>query len=159
MGSKQRAWRPMSYADAANVEPCEGWQASPSSTTGRGTPHVKAPLRKIYIFWCSVADKAELRAKAEPAGAQTAAVLRETFCLVEARRRMPAPRVHPALFLTVQRIGGNLNQIDRFANRAFLVGRDYHDALSIACKLVVIEPQLAQILDWHGNAAQALPQR
>jgi hypothetical protein len=48
--------------------------------------------------------------------------------------------------LALGRIGGNLNQIARFANRALLAGRVDLDALAVARQLVVIERQLAQLL-------------
>ncbi|WGI23516.1 plasmid mobilization relaxosome protein MobC [Amylibacter sp. IMCC11727] len=57
------------------------------------------------------------------------------------------PRVDPALRLAVGRIGGNLNQIARATNRALLAGRIELDTLALARQLVVIERQLAQLLD------------
>ncbi len=47
-----------------------------------------------------------------------AGLLREALGLTEARRRKPMPRVDPALVLAVGRIGGNINQIARWLNRA-----------------------------------------
>ena len=67
--------------------------------------------------------------------------------LAEARLREPIPRVDPALVLAVGRIGGNLNQIARWLNRAMLVGRTDLDSLTVARRLLVIERQLAQLLD------------
>ncbi|WP_254440202.1 MobC family plasmid mobilization relaxosome protein [Ruegeria atlantica] len=137
----------MSYAGAANTGPCEGLQASPSNPTGGGTPLAKAPLTETFVFRCSVAEKAELRAKAEAAGVSAATLLREALGLTEARRRKPAPRVDPALVLALGRIGGNLNQVARFVNRALLVGQVDLDAMVVARQLVVIERQLTKILD------------
>ena len=57
------------------------------------------------------------------------------------------PRVDPALVLAVGRIGGNLNQIARWLNRAMLVGRTELDSLAVARRLLVIERQLAQLLE------------
>ncbi|WP_300549675.1 plasmid mobilization relaxosome protein MobC [Roseovarius sp.] len=57
------------------------------------------------------------------------------------------PRVDPALVLAVGRIGGNLNQIARWLNRAMLVGRIDLDSLTVARRLLVIERQLAQIVE------------
>jgi hypothetical protein len=68
-------------------------------------------------------------------------------CLTEARRRKPIPRVDPALVLAVGRIGGNLNQIARWLNRAMLVGRTDLDVLTVARRLLTIERQLAQIVE------------
>ena len=147
MRFEQRARRPMSYAGAVDTGPCEGWQASPSNPTGGGRPHAKASLTETFVFRCSAAEKAELRAKAEAAGVPAATLLREALGLTEARRRKPAPRVDPALVLAVGRIGGNLNQIARFVNRALLAGQVDLDALAIARQLVVIERQLALFLD------------
>jgi len=91
--------------------------------------------------------KAQLRAKAEAAGLPAATLLREALGLTEARRRKPIPRVDPALVLAVGRIGGNLNQIARWLNRAMLAGRVDLDALTVARRLLTIERQLAQIVE------------
>jgi len=147
MRSEQRARRPMSYAGATDTGPCEGRQASLSNPTGAGKSHAKAPLTETFVFRCTVAEKAKLRAKAEAAGVPAATLLREALGLTEARRRKPAPRVDPALVLAVGRIGGNLNQIARFVNRALLAGRIDLDVLAVASQLVVIERRLAQTLE------------
>jgi hypothetical protein len=68
-----------------------------------------------------------------------ATLLREALGLTEARRRKPTPRVDPALVLVVGRIGGNLNQIARWLNRAMLAGRVDLDALTVARRLLIIE--------------------
>jgi hypothetical protein len=77
-------------------------------------------------------EKAQLRAKAEAAGLPATTLLREALGLTEARRRQPIPRVDPALVLAVGRIGGNLNQIARWLNRAMPVGGTDLDALTAA---------------------------
>lgn len=147
MRSEQTARRPMSYAGAADTGPCEGRQASPSNPTGAGKAHAKEPLTETFVFRCTAAEKAELRAKAEAAGVPAATLLREALGLTEARRRKPVPRVDPALVLALGRIGGNLNQIARWLNRAMLVGRTDLDSLTVARRLLVIERQLAQLLE------------
>ena len=139
---EQTARRPMSYACAADTGPCEGWHASPSNPTGAGKPRTKEPLTETFVFRCTAAEKAQLRAKAEAAG-----LLREALGLTEARRRKPIPRVDPALVLATGRIGGNLNQIARWLNRAMLSGRVDLDALTVARRLLTIERQLAQIVE------------
>lgn len=147
MRSEKTARRPMSYAGAADTGPCEGRHASPSNPTGAGKTHAKEPLTETFVFRCTAAEKTELRAKAEAAGLPAATLLREALGLTEARRRKPVPRVDPALVLAVGRIGGNLNQIARWLNRAMLVGRTDLDSLTVARRLLVIERQLAQLLD------------
>ncbi len=137
----------MSYAGAADTGPCEGRQASPSNPSGTGKPRAKEPLTETFVFRCTAAEKAELRSKAEAAGLPAATLLREALGLTEARRRKPVPRVDPALVLAVGRIGGNLNQIARWLNRAMLVGRTDLDSLTVARRLLVIERQLAQLLE------------
>ena len=109
----------MSYAGAADTGPCEGRHASPSNPTGAGKSRTKEPLTETFVFRCSAAEKAQLRAKAEAAGLPAATLLREALGLTEARRRKPIPRVDPALVLAVGRIGGNLNQIARWLAGAF----------------------------------------
>ncbi|WP_316247493.1 plasmid mobilization relaxosome protein MobC [Roseobacter fucihabitans] len=49
--------------------------------------------------------------------------------------------------LAVGRIGGNLNQIARWLNRAMLAGHTDLDALTVARRLLTIERQLAQIIE------------
>ena len=147
MRSEETARRPMSYAGASDTGPCEGRQASPSNPTGTGKTSAKEPLTETFVFRCTAAEKALLRAKAEAAGLPAATLLREALGLTEARRRKPVPRVDPALVLAVGRIGGNLNQIARWLNRAMLVGRTDLDSLTVARRLLVIERQLAQIVE------------
>jgi hypothetical protein len=137
----------MSYAGAADTGPCEGRQASPSNPIGAGYARTKEPLTETFVFRCTAAEKAQLRAKAEAAGLPAATLLREALGLTEARRRKPVPRVDPALVLAVGRIGGNVNQIARWLNRAMQVGRVNLDALTVARRLLTIERQLAALLD------------
>ncbi|WP_300069887.1 plasmid mobilization relaxosome protein MobC [uncultured Ruegeria sp.] len=137
----------MSYAGADDTGACEGRQASPSNPTGAGKTRAKEPLTETFVFRCTTAEKAELRAKAEAAGLPSATLLRESLGLTEARRRKPVPRVDPALVLAVGRIGGNLNQIARWLNRTMLVGRTDLDSLTVARRLLVIERQLDQLLE------------
>ncbi len=147
MRGEQRARRPVSYAGASDTGPCEGWQASPSNPTGAGAAREKPALTDTFVFRCTAAEKAELRQKAEAAGVPVATLLREALGRTEARRRKPAPRVDPALVLAVGRIGGNLNQIARWLNRAHAAGlTPTIDAVEIARRLLSVERQLAELL-------------
>ncbi len=147
MWSEETATRPMSYAGADDTGPCEGRQASPLNPTGAAKARAMEPLTETFVFRCTAAEKAELRAKAEAAGLPAATLLHEALGLNEARRRKPVPRVDPALVLAIGRIGGNLNQIARWLNRSMLVGRTDLDSLTVARRLLVIERQLVQLLD------------
>ena len=149
----------MSYVGAADTGPCEGRHASPSNPTGAGKARTKEPLTETFVFRFTVAEKAQLRAKAEAAGLPAATLLREALGLTEARRRKPIPCVDPALVLAVGRIGGNLSQIARWLNRAMLAGRTDLDALTVTRRLLTIELQLAQIVRLPVDADQVLPQR
>lgn len=147
MRDEQRARRPVSYAGASDTGPCEGWQASPSNPTGAGAAREKPALTDTFVFRCTAAEKAALRQKAEAAGVPVATLLREALGRTDARRRKPAPRVDPALVLAVGRIGGNLNQIARWLNRAHAAGlTPTIDAVEVARRLLSVERQLAQIL-------------
>lgn len=147
MRDEQGARRPVSYAGASDTGPCEGWQASPSNPTGAGAAREKPALTDTFVFRCTAAEKAELRQKAEAAGVPVATLLREALGRTEARRRKPAPRVDPALVLAVGRIGGNLNQIARWLNRAHAAGlTPTIDAVEIARRLLSVERQLAELL-------------
>ena len=147
MRDEQGARRPVSYAGASDTGPCEGWQASPSNPTGAGAAREKPALTDTFVFRCTAAEKAELRQKAEAAGVPLATLLREALGRTDARRRKPAPRVDPALVLAVGRIGGNLNQIARWLNRAHAAGlTPTIDAVEVARRLLSVERQLAQLL-------------
>jgi hypothetical protein len=147
MRDEQGARRPVSYAGASDTGPCEGWQASPSNPTGAGPAREKPALTDTFVFRCTAAEKAELRQKAEAAGVPVATLLREALGRTDARRRKPAPRVDPALVLAVGRIGGNLNQIARWLNRAHAAGlTPTIDAVEVARRLLSVERQLAQLL-------------
>jgi len=147
MQDEQEARRPMSYAGASDAGPCEGWQASPSNPTGAGAAREKPALTDTLVFRCTAAEKAELRQKAEAAGVPVATLLREALGRTDARRRKPAPRIDPALVLAVGRIGGNLNQIARWLNRAHASGlTPTIDAIEVARRLLSVERQLAQLL-------------
>lgn len=151
MRDEQGARRPVSYAGASDTGPCEGWQASPSNPTGAGAAREKPALTDTFVFRCTAAEKAELRQKAEAAGVPVATLLREALGRTEARRRKPAPRVDPALVLAVGRIGGNLNQIARWLNRAHTAGlTSTIDAVEVARRLLSVERQLAQLIA-HGR--------
>ncbi len=136
----------MSYAGASDTGPCEGRRASPSNPNhGRKHPK-KEPLTDTFVFRCTCAEKAELRGKAALAGVPVAQLLREAMGHVNPRRRKASPRVDPALVLAVGRVGGNLNQIARWLNRAAKAGHVADiDVLKVAARLLVIERQLAQI--------------
>ncbi|KAB2668241.1 MobC family plasmid mobilization relaxosome protein [Ochrobactrum sp. LMG 5442] len=72
------------------------------------------------------------------------ALMRETLGLTEAKRRRPMPRVDPALVLELARIGGNLNQVARWLNRAVAADKAQEiDALVVAIRLVSIERALS----------------
>lgn len=147
MTSVQRARRPLSYAGASDRGPCEGWQASPSNPTSAASARAKEPLSETFVFRCTPTEKAALRAKAEAAGSSAAELLREALGLTEVRRRKPVPRVAPELVRAVGRIGGNLNQIARWLNRAAQIGESGQiDAFQVARQLVAIERQLTQLL-------------
>ncbi len=113
----------------------------------RGQTPAKEPLSETFVFRCTASEKAQLRAKAEAAGLPASTLLREALGLTEARRRKPIPRVDPALVLAVGRIGGNLNQFARWLNHAMKVRRADLDTLTVARRLVVVERQLAALLD------------
>jgi hypothetical protein len=147
MRDEQGARRPVSYAGASDTGPCEGRQASPSNPTGAGAARERPALTDTFVFRCTAAEKAELRQKAEAAGVPVATLLREALGRTDARRRKPAPRVDPALVLAVGRIGGNLNQIARWLNRAHAAGiTPTIDAVEVARRLLSVERQLAQLL-------------
>lgn len=138
----------MSYAGASSTGPCEGRQASPSNPNhGRKHPK-KEPLTDTFVFRCTSAEKADLRDKAAQAGVPVSQLLREAMGHVNPRRRKVPPCIDPALVRAVGRVGGNLNQIARWLNRASKAGHVANiDALKLAARLVAIERQLAQITE------------
>ena len=89
---EQTARRPMSYAGVSDTGPCEGRQASPSNPTGAGKPRTKEPLTETFVFRCSAAEKAQLRAKADAAGLSAATLFREALGL---NKSLPS-QAHPS---------------------------------------------------------------
>ena len=153
MRSEQTARRPLSYADAFDTGACEGGQASPSNPSKAVRSRAKEPLSETFVFRCTAAEKAELHAKATLAGVTATLLLREALGFADARRRKPLPRVDPGLVRAVGRIGGNLNQIARWLNRANAAGQNRDiDALQIVRCLLLIERQLTQLLAGHRDA-------
>ena len=142
---------PTDYIDGT----CEGRRTSPSNPNQTREGRVKEGLSETVIFRCTVAEKAALVAKADAAGLPNATLMREALGLVQARRRKPVPRVDPSLTLAVARIGGNLNQLARWINRAVKSGRASNiDTLKVSVQLVTIERQLAQIIGQHSDGPQ-----
>lgn len=137
----------MSYAGTSDAGPCDGRQASPSNPNRAAKARAKEPLTETFVFRCTAEGTADLRTKAEAAGLPAATLLREALGLTEARRRKAMLRVDPSLVLAVGRIGGNLNQIAHWLNRAMLMGRTDLDALTAARRLLSIERQLAQAVE------------
>ena len=143
---EQRARLPTDYIGGT----CEGWRASPSNPKQTRGERVKEGLSETVIFRCTPSEKAALVAKAHAAGLPNATLMREALGLTEARRRKPVPRVDPKLTFAIARVGGNLNQLSRWINRAVKTGRASQiDAFKVAARLVIIERQLAQIVAAH----------
>ena len=146
MSIEQRARRPLSYTGAADREPCQGWQASPSNPSATGKARAKEARLETFVFRCTQAEKLRLREQAALAGLSSAALLREALGLTDARRRKPLPKVDPALIREIGRIGGNLNQIARVLNRNALAGGvEGFDAVRVAQALLGIERHLGRL--------------
>jgi hypothetical protein len=127
---------------------CEGWRASPSNPNHAQDACAKEGLSETVIFRCTVSEKAGLVAKAQAAGLPNATLMREALGLADAKRRKPLPRVAAKLLHALGRIGGNLNQLSRWINRAVKSGdASTIDAFRVSLRLVVIERQLAMIID------------
>lgn len=142
----------MSYAGASSTGPCEGRQASPSNPTARGKARAKELMSETFVFRCTVAEKADLRVKAQVAGLSAADLLREALGATQSRRRKSLPHVNPALVLAVSGYGGNLNQVARWLNRATRSGHVAQiEALRVAAALVAIERQLGALIEHHRD--------
>ncbi len=149
MEQRERARRPSSRFATCEPGPCEGRQASPSNPnqTARGAVSEK---QEAVFFYCSSEEKALIRQAAADRGLSMSALLRQLATGAAPKRRKPAPRVDPALVLTVSRYGGNLNQIARWLNTATRTGRASEvEALRVAAALVGIERRLAEITTEH----------
>lgn len=150
MTGRQRARRPMSYADASDTGPCEGWQASPSNPTGPGQARAKEPLSETFVFRCTAQEKATLRGKAKSASLPASELLREALWGTRSRRRKPVVPVDPLLIRGIGKIGGNMNQIAARLNsserRGFI---PRISAMKLYACLVSIERLLAALVDAH----------
>lgn len=145
---KQTARLPTDYIGGT----CEGRHASPSNPNHAQETCAKDGLSETVIFRCTVAEKAELVAKAEAACLPNATLMREALGLVQAKRRKPIPRVDPQLTFAIARVGGNLNQLSRWINGAVKSGHASSiDAVKVASQLVIIERQLAVIMAEHSK--------
>jgi len=144
---KKTARLPTDYIDGT----CEGRHASPSNPNPAQKPCAKDGLTETVIFRCTVAEKAELVAKANAAGLPNATLMREALGLVQAKRRKPLPRVDPKLTFAIARVGGNLNQLSRWINGSVKAGHASSlDAVKVASQLISIERQLAAIMVDHS---------
>ncbi len=133
---------------------CEGRRASPSNPNQAQEPCASGGLSETVIFRCTVTEKTELVAKANAAGLPNATLMREALGLTQAKRRKPLPRVDPKLIFAIARVGGNLNQVSRWINNAVKSGHTSSlDAIKVASQLVIIERQLATIIDEHSTKA------
>lgn len=142
----KRARRPLSYAGAADREPCEGWHASPSNPTKRQRPSPKGELDAVVVFRCTAAEKQSLIEKAERARLPFAHLMREALGLADSRRRKPVPRVDPEFIRSISRIGSNVNQIARWLNSITAAGhvKDV-DAALVASRLVAVDRSLSAL--------------
>ena len=147
-GNKKIARRPLSYAVAADREPCEGRQASPSNPSKRQRPSPKGELDAVVVFRCTTAEKQALIEKAELAGLPFANLMREALGLADSRRRKPVPRVDPELIRSVSRIGSNVNQVARWLNSATAAGHAKDiDAVLVATRLVAVDRSLSALIE------------
>jgi len=144
----KKARRPLSYAGAADGEPCEGRQASPSNPTKRQRPSPKGELDAVVVFRCTAAEKQALIEKAERAGLPFAHLMREALGLTDSRRRKSVPRVDPELIRSVSRIGSNVNQVARWLNSTTAAGhiKDI-DAVLVASRLVAVDRSLGTLIE------------
>ena len=150
---KKTARLPTDYIDGT----CEGRQASPSNPNPAGKTCAKGGLTETVIFRCTLAEKAELVAKAQAAGLPNATLMREALGLVQAKRRKPMPPVDPQLTFAIARVGGNLNQLSRWINGAVKAGHASSlDAVKVASQLVSIDRQLAAIMADHSTQEPTL---
>ena len=151
--TEEQTRRPMLYAGAADTGPCEGRQASPSNPTGAGKVRTKEQLTETFVFRCSAAEKAQLRAKADAAGLPAATLLRETLGLTEARRRKPIPRVYTALVLAVGR--GNADRTEALIDASRRQWTYRAGVISFAAEDVPTEDQQAEVMDQFERQAFA----
>jgi len=84
----------MSYAGAIDTGPCEGRQASPSNPTGAGKTRTKEPLIETFVFRCTAAEKAQLRAKAEAVERLARGYVRAVSDFIGPDQDIPAPDVN-----------------------------------------------------------------
>ena len=150
---EQTARRPMSYAGAADTGPCEGRQASPSNPTGAGKARTKEPLTETFVFRCSAAEKAQLRAKADAAGLSAATLFREALGLNKSLPSQAHPSGHTALVLAVGRSNADRTEALIDASRHQWTYRA--GVISFAAEDVPTEDQQAEVMDHFERQAFA----
>lgn len=89
---------------------------------------------------CTEAERTRWRAKAEAVGMSVSALLREALEGAPGRRRRRTP-TDPALLRELAKVGNNLNQLARWANR----DKGGVPAVAVTARLVEIERELAAL--------------
>ena len=109
------------------------------SGTGSGTRASEARDQLLQLR-CTPAERERWRTKAGEAGVSVSALLRDALDGAKARRRRRST-ADPALVRELARIGNNLNQLARWANR----DKGGVEAVAVLARLVEIERELVAL--------------
>ena len=89
-----RTRRPMSYGEPSDLEPCEGWQASPSNPTSASTQR----LCETVVLRCTTTEKELLKARAEASNTTTSELLRSALGLIKPSHKRKPRRPIPVFW-------------------------------------------------------------
>jgi hypothetical protein len=98
----------------------------------------------------SAEEKSHWQAIAASRGVSLSELIRATLSGQRLRKRRSAPRVDPDLVRELARIGNNLNQLARAANR-----RSPVETVSLLVKLIEIDRELAVLRATHERPRDA----
>ena len=128
--------------DGASAGAAGGDARSPAAVSrSRSRRSARSGARgQLLQLRCTPAERERWRAKATEAGVSVSALLRDALDGAKARRRRRS-LADPALVRELARVGNNLNQLARWANR----DKGGVEAVAVLARLVEIERELAAL--------------
>ena len=135
--------------DGASAGAAGGDARSPAAVSrSRSRRSARSGARgQLLQLRCTPAERERWRAKATEAGVSVSALLRDALDGAKARRRRRS-LADPALVRELARVGNNLNQLARWANR----DKGGVEAVAVLARLVEIERELVAL---RGAAERA----
>ena len=129
---------PPSPPATTNADDVPRFASAVSRRRGRASREARDQLVQLR---CTPSERDRWREKAKASGQSLSVFLREALDGAPVRRRRRHTAVDPALVRELARVGNNLNQLSKWANR----DRSSVDALAVIARLVEIDRELRTI--------------